>query len=256
MSTPPEQTPPRELRLACVDTSTFTESLALIEGDRLIGERLQFRAKGHASGLHQDLHALLGEAGWRLEELDAFVCGLGPGSFTGMRVGLAAFKGLSFALQRPLCGVPTPRALLASVAGHEGALALIDARRGEVYAEGPPLTSPLCLTPQALIDRVSAGESLRPRLLIGEGALRYERLFKEAWPGVLIPPAPAHVPRAALLAQAALERLSSEGRGALSDPAWVAALEPIYVRPSDAEINYPDGFPSESRLFGSPKTQA
>lgn len=241
---------PRELRLACVDTSTFTESIALVEGVRLIGERAQFRAKGHASGLHQDLDQLLKEAGWALEELDGFVCGLGPGSFTGMRVGLAAFKGLAYALGRPLCGVPTPRALLAGL--RPGALALIDARRGEVYAEGPQLEAPRCLKPEALIELLAEAP---PPLLIGEGALRFEALFKEAWPQVQIPPAAAHVPRASLLAPAALEQLIAADSGSLSQLAELARLEPIYVRPSDAEINYPDGFPSESRLFGKPKTQ-
>ena len=245
-----DDTSTAELKLACVDTSTFTETIALVEGSRLMGERLQFRSKGHASGLHADLRSLLNEAGWALEELDGFVCGLGPGSFTGMRVGLAAFKGLAFALGKPLCGVPTPQALLADAG--EGALALIDARRGEVYAEGPLLHEPVCLTPEALIELlVSSG--LTPTQLIGEGALRYATRFKEAWSEVLIAPPSAHIPRASLLAEPALKQLASQGVSALSDPASIAALEPIYVRPSDAEINYPEGFPSEARLFGAPK---
>jgi len=245
-----EDTSTVELKLACVDTSTFTESIALVEGRTLMGERLQFRAKGHASGLHADLRSLLSEAGWALEELDGFVCGLGPGSFTGMRVGLAAFKGLAFALGKPLCGVPTPEALLAD-AGH-GALALIDARRGEVYAEGPLLREPVCLTPEALIERLSSSGP-PPTQLIGEGALRYAWRFKEAWPEVIIAPPSAHIPRASLLAEPALKLLASHGVSAFSDPTSIATLEPIYVRPSDAEINYPEGFPSEARLFGSPK---
>lgn len=241
------------LKLACVDTSTFTESLALLEGDRLIGERIQFRAKGHASGLHSDLSALLAEAGWHIEDLDAFVCGLGPGSFTGMRVGLAAFKGFAFALKRPLCGIPTSKALLATA--DTSALALIDARRGEVYADGAMLKEARCLRPQALIELIDQQGLAHPTQVLGEGALRYADLFKTAWPDVFIPVASAHVPRASLFAQAAL-KLLQENRDRWSDPALMAALEPIYVRPSDAEINYPDGFPSESRLFGAPKLQS
>lgn len=253
MSAPHDHSSNGDLKLACVDTSTFTESIALVEGTRLIGERLQFRAKGHASGLHGDLSALLTEAGWTLEELDGFVCGLGPGSFTGMRVGLAAFKGLAYALGRPLCGVPTPQALLA--AAGEGALALIDARRGEVYAEGPMLDEPVCVRPEALIELIRSGSGAQPTQLIGEGALRYAGLFQEAWPELVIQPAASHVPRASLLAPHALRQLSAQGLESLSAPAQLASLEPIYVRASDAEINYPEGFPSESRLFGAPKAQ-
>ena len=235
------------LKLACVDTSTFTESIALVEGERLVGERDLFRAKGHASGLHQDLRELLDEAGWALQDLDAFVCGLGPGSFTGMRVGLAAFKGLAYALSRPLCGVTTPQALLGA-AGPD-ALCLIDVRRGEVYAEGGGLSEPMCLKPQALIDHYHAHKLSPPRALIGEGAVRYQALFEEAWSEVWVAPAAAHIPRASLLARPALAQLAERGAEVLAEPTHVAALEPVYVRPSDAEINYPNGFPSEARLF-------
>jgi tRNA threonylcarbamoyladenosine biosynthesis protein TsaB len=229
--------PPR--RLACVDTSTFTESIALVEGDALIGERNIRRDKGHASGLHLDLDDLLRDAGWRLSDLDGLVCGTGPGSFTGMRVGVAAFKGLAQALSLPIYGVPSTRALLS--ASGPGALALVDARRGEVYAEGEGLRAPLCGPPEALIAHFKREGLRAPAALIGEGALRHRARFEAFWPGVWIPPAAAHAPRAALLAHHT------------GDPHDLATLEPIYVRASDAELNYPDGFPSEARLFERPR---
>ena len=226
------------LRFACVDTSTFTESIALVDGNQLRGERLIRRPRGHASGLHSDLDALLKELEWTLDDLDGFVCGLGPGSFTGMRVGLAAFKGLAYALQRPLYGVPTPFALL-EAASCSKALSLIDARRGEIYAQGFGLDTPQCLTPQALIDLFQETQTV-PELLIGEGALAYSDLFKRHWPEVRIPQSTAfHVPRASFLVP----------HVPLHQPCDLHTLEPIYVRRSDAEINYPDGFPSEERLF-------
>lgn len=232
--------PPR--RLACVDTSTFTESIALVEGDALIGERNIQRSKGHASGLHADLDDLLRDAGWAASDLGGLVCGTGPGSFTGMRVGIAAFKGLAQALKAPIYGVPSTRALLD--AGGPGALALVDVRRGEVYAEGAGLAAPFCGAPEALLALFKREGLAAPAALIGEGALRHRARLEAFWPGVWLAAPAAHVPRAALLARHALVAHD------------LAALEPIYVRPSDAELNYPDGFPSEERLFAAPPPRA
>lgn len=233
------------MKLACIDTSTFTESVALVEGEALKVERSVCRAYGHASGLHHDLAEMLIEAEWSLSELDAFVMGVGPGSFTGLRVGMAAIKGLAYALEKPLYGVRTSRALLSALVDQRDSLALIDARRGEVYAEGPLLTSPRCLTPDALIS-ILQEQGVAPRIFVGEGALKHRARFVEAWPELCIPRTEAcHLPRASLLASG-LTQLIEQGT---VSPDHVAALEPIYVRKSDAEINYPDGFPSEARLF-------
>ena len=233
------------MKWVCVDTSTFTESIALVEGDTLWGERNVRRSYGHASGLHTDLSELLDEAGWSLTCLDGLIIGTGPGSFTGLRVGMAAAKGLAYALNKPLYGIPTSRALLAALADQRGALALIDARRGEVYAEGELLDQARCFTPESSIEMLIQ-QALIPRVLVGEGALKYRSLFMEVWPDVHIPEASAaHLPRASLLASQ-LKELSCTSH---LSPDAIAALEPIYVRASDAEINYPDGFPSEARLF-------
>lgn len=233
------------MRFACVDTSTFTESVALVEGDMLWGERSVRRPYGHAPGLHADLRALLAEVNWSLDSLDAFVIGIGPGSFTGLRVGMAAIKGLAYALNKPLYGVNTSKALLASLGDSSRALALIDARRGEVYAYGDFLDQPICTSPKSLIEQLnSTGE--QPSVLLGEGAAKHRNQFQEAWPQVYIPKAIAcHLPRAALLAYG----LQAQIDLGLKTADNIAGLEPIYVRKSDAEINYPDGFPSEARLF-------
>ena len=233
------------MRFACVDTSTFTESIALVEGETLWGERSVRRPYGHAPGLHADLRELLEELGWTLESLDAFIIGIGPGSFTGLRVGMAAVKGLAYALNKPVYGVSTAHALLSALADQREALALVDARRGEIYAEGDLIDDPVCLTPECLIETLNA-QSLIPRILVGEGAIKHRFLFKEAWPQVHLPLNTAiHLPRAGLLASGLLISIEAGERA----PDELTTLEPIYVRKSDAEINYPDGFPSEARLF-------
>lgn len=224
------------LKLVCVDTSTFTESIALVEGTQLIAEKQVYRHRGHASGLHHDLRELLKDHEWHLNDLDGLVCGIGPGSFTGMRVGLSACKGLAYALDKPLYAVATPLALLSAVANPD-AYALIDARRGEIYVQGQGMGPPRCWTLDTLLDYWQQ-HNITPRILIGEAALKYAEALQSYFPHVIIPSQSAfHSPRAAFLA------------AHISEPAHIDDLQPIYVRASDAEINYPDGFPSEARLF-------
>ena len=223
-------------KLICIDTSTFTESIALVEGQRLIAEKQVYRNRGHASGLHYDLSELVQAHQWQLEDVDGIVCGIGPGSFTGMRVGLAACKGLAYALQKPLYAIPTTFALLSAVATVENAYAVVDARRGEIYVQGPNMVAQ-CWTLEALLTHWQQQDST-PQLLIGEGALKYTDQFQQAFPKISIPQHTAfHTPRASLLALH------------IDQPADIDSLQPIYVRASDAEINYPNGFPSEARLF-------
>ena len=232
------------MKFACIDTSTFTESIALVDGELLCGERSVKRPYGHASGLHADLRELLEEVAWSLNDIEAIVIGTGPGSFTGLRVGMAAAKGLAYALNIPLYGIPSSTALLSALIDQTETLALIDARRGEVYAHGDLLNESACFTPNDLIEHLQRANK-KPRILVGEGAIKHQAIFKDTWPEVLIPnQMSCHLPRASLLAAGLAKAIEA---GLKAD--HIAGLEPIYVRKSDAEINYPDGFPSEARLF-------
>ena len=149
-------------------------------------------------------------------ELDGVVGGIGPGSFTGVRVGLATARGLGLALDRPVAGASTLGALRAG-AGN-AAVACIDARRGEVFAEGPDLPA-AARTPQALV------EALPPQqvLLVGDGAIRYRDVLEGA--GHLVPPDDdvRHAPAGRFLAGLA----AADG---LTTPA-----DPRYLRRPDAE---------------------
>ena len=214
-------------RLLCVDTATSMESLALLIDGEPWCERAMRRTRGHGPGLLDSIDQVLRDAGLTLADLDGLVCGLGPGSFTGLRVALATLKGLALAHGTPLYGQRTTRALCAALPGQR-TVALLDARRGEIYVDGADMPIPKVMAPSAL--RLPPG----PVTLLGDGARLHADLLRAQHPQAFIPAAPAlHVPRAALLA-AGLD---------LNHPAPLATLEPVYVRRSDAEINYPDGFP-------------
>ena len=160
-----------------------------------------------------DARALMAEAGVELADLERIVVGTGPGSFTGVRIGIAAARGLALALDRPAVGVST---LAALAAGTPGAVPVIDAGRREVFTlvDGEPVA-------------LRAGElEIEPgTVCVGDGALRYRAVLEAA--GAEVPPddSASHLPWARLHAS-------------LSDS--VAAsdlLEPVYVRAPDAKVS-------------------
>ncbi|MCA9545666.1 MAG: tRNA (adenosine(37)-N6)-threonylcarbamoyltransferase complex dimerization subunit type 1 TsaB [Myxococcales bacterium] len=221
-------TPPRAV--LAVDTSTLHESVAVVVAGEVRAERLVHHSRGHGPGVLDDIHGCLEAAQLTLADVDALVAGLGPGSFTGLRIALATLKGLALATGKPLYGARTTQALIAALPGAR-VLALIDARRSEVYADGADLAAPWVGAPDALVARLPAGP---PLVCLGSGARVYAARIRAARPDVIIPTDPAlHVPRAAhLLTAVDWARVPPLG-----------TLEPVYVRKSDAEINYPDGFP-------------
>ncbi|HEX8910182.1 MAG TPA: tRNA (adenosine(37)-N6)-threonylcarbamoyltransferase complex dimerization subunit type 1 TsaB, partial [Anaeromyxobacteraceae bacterium] len=175
--------------IAALDTSTLTLSCALCElaaGEvRLVAERTEHAPArpgpqgptgGHGGRLPGVLQELLLAAGRRLPEVEGYAVGLGPGSFTGLRIGLATWKGLAYANQRPIAGASSLAALALAAAGAAGPGALLvpllDAKKGEVYAgfyralgEGVEAAAPeAALPPHALAARAEAlaAEGARP----------------------------------------------------------------------------------------------
>lgn len=192
-----------------LDSATARVVCGIVRG----GRELAF---ARAEGGHAAQRALalvdevLARAGYEPEDVAQIVVGCGPGSFTGLRIGIATARGLALALARPCIGVSTLKAL---AAGAPGALALIDARRGEVFALGEDGTA-VAERPLAVAGRLAAG-----RLCVGDGATRYRTLLEKA--GAVVPPDDdaRHAP----------------GAQALCGLAAGGAAEPIYVRRPDAE---------------------
>jgi len=158
----------------------------------------------------EDIDALLRQAGAHTRELEGIAVGIGPGSFTGVRIGLATARGLALALGVPVAGVSTFAAL---AAGAAGAVPIIDARRGEVFVRQD---GPQALPPDAV--------KLAPGMLcVGNGAVRYRSVLEAA--GAEVPPDEdeRHLPRARFHAQLARDFGSAE------------SVEPMYLRVPDAD---------------------
>ena len=189
------------------DTATSVATSALVDDGEVIGERIS-----RAQTLLEDIDALLRQGGAHPTELEALAVGVGPGSFTGVRIGLAVARGLALSLELQGAGVSTLDAL---AAGAEGALPVVDARRREVFTRAAG-GEPAVLAPADV--EVSAGV-----VCIGDGAIRYRAVLEAK--GAVVPPDDdeRHLPRARFHAQLA---------GELGP---VDAIEPLYLRVPDAE---------------------
>ena len=191
------------------DTATDVATACIrADGEVLAESATPGRSVG-AQRLLDDVHGLLARARTPLEAVDLIVAGAGPGSFTGLRIGLATARGLGFALGIPVRGVSTLDALL--VPGDVD-VACIDARRGEVFCAGAGI-EPQAMTPEAMVAALPAGA-----VVAGDGAVRY----RDRLPGMDVPPddSPLHVPHARH--HAALH--------AVAGPP-----EPLYLRDPDAD---------------------
>jgi tRNA threonylcarbamoyladenosine biosynthesis protein TsaB len=206
-----------------LDAATEVCSVALLNGSELT-ERSASSGRTQARELLGMIEALLADSGLTLSELDAVASGVGPGAFTGVRIGVAVAQGLAFGAHLPVVAVTTLEALASRVASAAlPALACLDARMGEVYwgrfAVGvPPLAlGPLRVSAPGLVEL--PGEHVG----IGRGFTAYPELA--GMPGLRLDPEHAQaLPRAREIAQVGAMRL--EAGGAVSP----AQLQPVYVR--------------------------
>jgi tRNA threonylcarbamoyladenosine biosynthesis protein TsaB len=215
--------------ILAVDTTGITGSIALLRGGELLGQARLESPDGFAHIIFGELAALLGRCGLAVGEVDCFAAASGPGSFTGVRVGLACVKGMAEAAGKPAVAVSNLQAL--STFGQAPLrAAVLDARRGQVYGGVYDAAAQLVAA-----ETVAAWPAWLAGLPSGEiefVALGREWLAKALcgtrWEGAAIAVAPAEL--AGAVGRLALERLR---RGEACDP---AALDANYVRRSDAEL--------------------
>ena len=216
-----------------IETATLAGSVALTRGEEILAAVPGDAKVSHSNTLLRDIDKLLSEAKVSLPEVDLFAVATGPGSFTGLRIGIATVKALAATLDRPCAGVPTLQAVALAAGPAQLTVALLPAGRGEVFAQlfsvtdngfVTALDQPTHISPQKLLEKYSSLENV---LWSGEGAIVNKSLIEQnpRWqlaPQVLI--LATHVARLALIKfrEQRLERADT--------------LQAIYVRPSDAEL--------------------
>ena len=212
------------MKILGLDTSTLTSGIAVVDDGVVLAE-----GRHDASGRTADLLVAIDEvckrAGVPPTELDAVAVGAGPGSFTGLRIGMATAKGIAFATGKPLWAVSSLAALAHEARGAGFVVAVLDARRAEVYAgcylEGVLVGEERVLAPAAVAPWVSE--------LAGDRLITY---IGDAIAATITTPSGVAVAQLALA-------------GARTDV--VTGGAPTYIRPPEAEVMYPDGVPGALR---------
>ena len=240
-----------------VDTATERRSVAVVKGGRVLACVEGQAQQGHAAGVLSDVDKALRACGAGLGDIELFAAAVGPGSFTGLRSGLATLKAFASTLGRPVAAVPTLHAV-ASAAGSSGLTwAMIPAGRGEVFAqplevkcdgEVVEFSAPVHAPPAHVVDEEAA--RARDVLWAGAGAERYASLLRDgarragvAWAETPVGEEEHHtrgarvwkLARAVQTYAAAIASLGLSYRGA-GRLASAEALQALYVRPSDAEL--------------------
>jgi tRNA threonylcarbamoyladenosine biosynthesis protein TsaB len=210
-----------------------------MEGERVVLEWVLSSSRTHNRRLLKSIDDALNLAGWTMESVDGFAVTVGPGSFTGLRIGLTTMKTLAWASGKAYVGIPSLD-VLASVFPHSSLqiFPLIDAHKkqvygclyradslGEVHPVGSYRTFAVEAVPEVIQERT---------IFCGDGWLFYRNVFNELLgPLAVEAPAPLHVIRAGVVAELARRRFE---RGETENPMNAV---PLYVRPSEAELNHP-----------------
>jgi tRNA threonylcarbamoyladenosine biosynthesis protein TsaB len=234
-----------------IDTATTAASAAIVEDERLVTEETGdgFQGRGNGTTPHRGNHAeillplidkLLETAGLRLTDLSALAVAIGPGSFTGLRIGLSTVKGLAYGSETPVVSVPTLAAVAARVNDGDGFIcSFLDARKKEVYAalfyrRGKTLervSDDVAATPENVVEAVRRLTRGEPCHFIGDGARTYASTVKESFgESGRLTIGDNYPTVASAVAFLAEEKLLRQER----DP--VGPLVPLYLRPSEAEL--------------------
>ncbi|MBR1483137.1 MAG: tRNA (adenosine(37)-N6)-threonylcarbamoyltransferase complex dimerization subunit type 1 TsaB [Ruminococcus sp.] len=224
------------MKLLAIDTSATAASVCLAEENKIIGEFFNHTAITHSQTLMPMLDALLRQTGTSPDELSAIAVNAGPGSFTGVRIGVAAVKGLAFAHGIPCVSVSTLESMAYNMLGSDCIVsAVMDARCSQVY-------NALFRVSGNTVERLCADRALalsdlqavlrdmdKPVVLVGDGAEISYRFLAESLPQVTAAPINRRLQTASSTALAAFQKLSS------CETMTAAELMPVYLRLPQAQ---------------------
>lgn len=222
------------MKILAVDTATKTCSVAVVDEVSVISEYTVNHNDTHSRFLMGMIREILDISHLSVKALDGFAVTIGPGSFTGLRIGLSAVKGLALATGKPLVGVSTLEALAFQVSATDKLICpVMDARRKEVYSACyryrginlEPVRAPMAVNPVKAVENIN-----EPCILVGDGALLYQEPIKNRLGDMAIfADCTRNIIRASAVGHIAMNRFKS------NDTDDAALIEPFYIRKSDAE---------------------
>ncbi len=220
-----------------IDTSTMAGSVAIISEDRLLAELTVNTKTTHAERLLSTIDLVVKSASLTIRDLDGIAVSSGPGSFTGLRIGVTTAKGIAYSIHKPIAAIPSLDALASQFLYSKLLICpILDAKKHELYTafyrntreEVHRLSEYSAIAPQHLFQAIK-----EPTLFLGDGVIPYRKQIEAALGEHAFFADPAHLlPRGSLIATLGYERLLA---GKHND---CLSLTPCYLRKSDAEIHW------------------
>lgn len=225
------------MKVLALETATKAGSIAIADEGVFIGEVRLDVSIAHAERVMDSIAWLLKSSHISIGEIDAFALSIGPGSFTGLRIGLSTIKGLAFSTKKPVVPVPTLDAMARRLPFSSYYICpMLDARKDEVYTALYRWEGNACvkIIPETAVE---PGEFLRtlkgPAVFMGDGAVKYKNVISGILKtDALFPPSSFMSPAASSIAEIALEKLRD---GIEAGP---VSLTPLYIRKAEAEIRW------------------
>lgn len=230
------------MKILAIDTSTMLGGIAVMDELNLIAEtRLNVKST-HSERLMTEIEHCLKQSSLKISDIDVFAVAIGPGSFTGLRIGLSTVKGLSYATGKPIVSVPTLDALALNFPySRYSVCTMLDARKKEVYAalfkwedDGfTKLISEASVNPEEFTRNALLSDEYEKIIFAGEGAVIYKNKIIEVMGEKAVFASPEKtVPSPANVASLGMKKALS---GEFSEP---VSLAPVYIRRSEAEVKW------------------
>lgn len=232
-----------KMKVLGIDTSTRCGSVGLVDQGGIISEYHLNIPITHSERLLEIINNLLRESRCPMQDLDGWAISLGPGSFTGLRIGVSTIKGLAYATQKPVAGVSSLDVLASQISPSSYLICpILNARKGEVYTAfyGYNETNFLqrqsdymAMKPEGLVKHIK-----EKVIFVGDGAKTFGGYLRDSLSSLALFPDPSlHLPRGSTVARLGSELLRK------GEPLDLKTFTPIYVRPSEAEIKWQEKHP-------------
>lgn len=225
------------MKILALETATKAGSIAITDENIFISEVRVDVSTAHAERVMNSIIWLLKSSNVSVNEIDAFAVSIGPGSFTGLRIGLSTIKGLAFSTKKPIMPVSTLDAMARRFPFSSYDICpMLDARKNEVYTALYKWENNACMKvgPEMAAEPAEFLKTIKnPTIFMGDGAIKYKSLITEIVKAYAIfPPSSLMTPAASSVAEIAFEKLRG---GTKTDP---ISLIPLYIRKAEAEIRW------------------